>query len=50
VEVPPRAKTTIAPGKAMVAIFFSGTKLPVFGVLLREEKFSQDHFLAMMAP
>jgi hypothetical protein len=30
--------------------FFSGRKLPIFDVLLREQKFNQEHFLAMFAP
>jgi hypothetical protein len=36
--------------KALVTIFFTGTKLLVFGVLPREEKFNQYYFLAVIAP
>jgi hypothetical protein len=35
--------------KSHVTILFSGTKPLVLGVLAREQKFSQDHFLAMTA-
>jgi hypothetical protein len=34
----------------MVTIFFTGTKLLVLGVLPREEKFNQNHFLEVIAP
>jgi hypothetical protein len=33
-----------------VILFFTETELLVRGVLLREEKFNQDHFLAAIAP
>jgi hypothetical protein len=35
--------------KSYVTILFSGTKPLALGVLAREQKFSQDHFMAMTA-
>lgn len=49
-EVRPRTKSTIAPKRTMVTIFFTGTKLLVLGIVSREEKFNQNHFLAVIAP
>jgi hypothetical protein len=50
VEMPPRAKTSIATKRALVTILFTGMKLLLLGVLPRKQKFNQDHFLAMIAP
>jgi hypothetical protein len=36
--------------RALVTIFFTGTKLLVLAVLPREEKFNQNHFLATITP
>jgi hypothetical protein len=49
-EEPSTTKITIAAKRAMVIIFFTGTKLLVLDVLPREEKSNQNHFLADIAP
>jgi hypothetical protein len=46
VEVPPRIKTRIARERVLVTMVFTGTRLLVLNVLLREQKFNQEHFLA----
>jgi hypothetical protein len=48
--VPPRTKTTIATKRALVTIFFIGTKLPAFDVIPREMKFSQNYFRVILIP
>jgi hypothetical protein len=50
VEVPPRMKTTNATKEAIVTIFLTGGKFLIFDPLSREEKFNQNHFLAVAAP
>jgi hypothetical protein len=36
--------------RVIVTLFFTGTKLLVLDVLLREEKFHQDHVVAAIVP
>jgi hypothetical protein len=47
-ELPPRTKTITATKKSYDSQICHWGKLIVFGVLLREEKYNQDHFLAII--
>jgi hypothetical protein len=48
VEVLPRTKTTIATKRALVLVFFIGTKHLIVGLLPREQKFNQDDLRVMI--
>jgi hypothetical protein len=47
---PAKSKDNNCNKKALVTIFFTGTKLLVLGILPREGKFNQDRFLALIVP
>jgi hypothetical protein len=49
-EVATKTKATLVTKKAIVTIFFTGTKLLILGILPRERKFNQGYFLAFVAP
>jgi hypothetical protein len=46
----PRMNTRIATKGTMVIVVFTGTKLLVLDALPPEQKFNQNHFLAMNVP